>query len=341
MSNAVRFKYVNVPRQQGELARLKVVQGPDYGAIYVIVGQRATIGRGEDCDIFITDLKASRVHAEVFVSASGWAVRDKASANGILHNGKQVREAVLKLNDVITIGETTLEFTSSEVGTSMLVAPPRSIEQVQLEQKNLNDRKKKLGNVGLAALFGGGEESTSTGINKPNGASEGKKNNKTLLIVGAGLLLFFMLPGEDAPKKTTIAKRNQTDSARDLAAYLPKSDSNKTAEALFKEGFREYISGNFNRARTQFETVLQISPGHTLATMYLENCNKAINTEVKFHLNYGKKAHDSGKLKDAQSHYERIIRLLYRDQSNPSFKEATENLEKVKKEMSGGGSGNS
>jgi pSer/pThr/pTyr-binding forkhead associated (FHA) protein len=334
MSNAVRFKYVNVPRQQGELARLKVVQGPDYGAIYVIIGQRATIGRGEECDIFITDLKASRLHAEIFASASGWIVRDKSSANGILHNGKQAREAVLKLSDVITIGETTLEFTTSEAGTSMLVAPPRSIEQIHFEQKNLNDRKNKLGQVGLAALFGGGDLSAA------GGGAAGKKNSIIILISGAIMSVLFLIPNEDEKRPKAVKKAN-TESIRDLASYLPKGDTNKTSEAIFKEGFREYLTGNFNRARTQFETVLQISPGHALASIYLENCNKAINKEVKFHLDYGKKAHDSGKLKDAQSHYERIIRLLYRDQANPSFKEATENLEKVKKDITGGGSGTS
>src|SRR4051794_5511213 len=109
MGNAVRFKQTNVPRQQGEQARLKVVQGPDYGAIYVLVAGRATIGRGEDNDVLISDLKASRLHAEFTLTQVGWLVRDKGSANGIMFNGKATREAKLKTGDTITLGETTLE----------------------------------------------------------------------------------------------------------------------------------------------------------------------------------------------------------------------------------------
>ena len=48
MPNAVRFKQLSLERQKGELARFKVVQGPDYGAIYVITGTKALIGRGEE-----------------------------------------------------------------------------------------------------------------------------------------------------------------------------------------------------------------------------------------------------------------------------------------------------
>ena len=54
MPNAIRFKQTQVSRQNGELARLKVVQGPDYGAVYVICGARATIGRGYVSEVSVS-----------------------------------------------------------------------------------------------------------------------------------------------------------------------------------------------------------------------------------------------------------------------------------------------
>src|SRR4051812_191240 len=111
MTSVVKFKLSNVPRQQGELARLKILQGPDYGSVYVLTGPRAAVGRGEDCDAMLTDLKASRRHAEfIFVQGLGWKVKDLGSSNGILHNGTNTREAMLKSSDTIGLGETTLEF---------------------------------------------------------------------------------------------------------------------------------------------------------------------------------------------------------------------------------------
>ena len=76
-------------------------------------------------------------------------------------------------------------------------------------------------------------------------------------------------------------------------------------------------------------------PGHRLATIYLENANKSIEDEVRFHMEKGKKGLKSGKLKDAKGHYEAILRLLYRDQSSASFIEAKDQLKIVGQEMLG------
>jgi pSer/pThr/pTyr-binding forkhead associated (FHA) protein len=332
MANALRFKHTNAPRQSGELARLKVIQGPDFGAVYVLTGPKVSIGRGEENDIVISDLKASRNHAEVFTTTAGWMIKDKGSSNGILFNGKATREAKLKINDTVTMGETTLEFTTSEVGTMMLVAPPRTMAQVQAEQKLLQERQEKMGAMGLAGLFGAGSASSP---GPPQAGGGLFKNKRALAIIGVGVVLFFVLGDENKPAKPA-GKKQDSDAARDLAAYLPNNpEVGKASETLFKDGLREYFLGNYNRARTQFETVLQISPGHAMATLYLENCDLAVKNEVKVHLEYGKKSSGSGKLRDARAHYERVMRLLHKDQTNPAYIEAKEQFEKVLKEIRG------
>ena len=320
----MRFKQLSVGRQIGEQARFKVVQGPDYGATYVITGPKALIGRGEENDVVISDLKASRVHAELSAIAGGWIVRDKGSANGILHNGRATREAKIVIGDTVTLGETTLEFSTSEAGTQMLVAPPRSMEQIQGDQASLNQRKKKLGAMGI---FSGGDTSTST-----PGTPAAQKNKRLLLLGGVAALGLLFFLGEDPPAKKS--KKKGTD-PKNLAAFLPDVPYNKEVDMIFKDGLREYFSKNYSRARTQFETVLQISPGHNLATLYLENCAKEVESEIKVHLEYGKKAFDAGKLRDARGHYARVMRLLHKDQSNPAYIESKEQLEKVNKVISG------
>ena len=114
-----------------------------------------------------------------------------------------------------------------------------------------------------------------------------------------------------------------------MAAYLPGAGPNKTAESIFKDGLREYLAGNYNRARTQFETVLQISPTHSMANLYLEKCTTSVRDEVKAQLGFAKKAVDAGKLRDARARYDRVMRLLYKDQSNSSYIEAKEQFQKV------------
>lgn len=320
MKNAQKFKFTDVQRQNGETARLKVIHGPDAGALYVILGNSASIGRGEDCDVIISDLKASRLHAQVSRSSGGWQIQDLGSSNGILHNGKATRSERLILNDTFTVGETLFEFTSSDVGTMMLVAPPRSFAQVQAEQKQMEEHHQKM---------------ASMGMNGPGAAG-----NSRVLIYGVAIAILAFLLFSGGEKPVRQSKPVKREDSRDLASYLPKGNPevNRAADTLFKDGLREYLDGNYNRARTQFETVLQISPGHPLATIYTENCDIAIKNEVTRHLENGKKAFTAGKLRDARAHYERIVRLLYRDQSNPGFIEAKDQLEKVTAALRDGGS---
>lgn len=322
MANALKFKQANVPRQPNELARFKVVAGPDFGAVFVIINRQVSIGRGEENDLVILDLKASRVHAQIFAGSTGWEIRDLGSANGITYNGKQVRSAQLKLKDTVAIGETVLEFMTFEAATQVLMGPPRSLSQVQADQANRT-------NLQPWAVVGG----MAASLPPSAGASKSKSvNPKVLLLVVLGIgSLFFFDTNEPKPKKP----KSKGEPNRDLAAYLPTSDPpvvKKSVDLFFKSGFREFNQGNYLRAKTQFETVLQMSPGHPLATLYLENCDKQIEDEVKFHLEYGKKSYTAGKLKEARGHFEAILRLLFKDQSNPAFLEAKDQLEKLAKE---------
>ena len=314
MGNALKFRYTDVPRQNGELARFKVVQGPDYGSVFVIVGPRATIGRGEICDIMVSDLKASRVHAELFNTSSGWVVKDMGSANGISYNGKSTTQATMALNDTLSLGETTLEFVTAEAGTQFLISPARTFGQVQNDQV----QQQKVRSQALSAANGGGSSS------------------RLLLIGGVGLALFLWMSGDNSPEpKKKKRESSSIATTEDLSAFLVKPQPNKTADTLFKDGMREYYDKNYNRARTQFETVLQIMPGHDQAVLYLENSNAAIKEEVKLNLSGGKQAYTAGRLRDSKGHFRRVMLLLYKDQTNPAYIEAEEQFKKIVKEISG------
>lgn len=327
MANAIRFKGTNVPRQPRESGRLKVVSGPDRGALYVLVSNRFTIGRGEDCDIVISDLKASRLHGMGSLTAGAWTLKDGGSSNGIVVNGKSVRELRLKLGDVFTLGETLLEYVSPEAGTMLLRAPAKRLEEVLLEQKKMALQRGRVAAIGLASVF----QSGPSGSPSADGSSS-KARPIVMGVVGLGVLAFLLMPNGEvkAPKQ---AKK---EGDKKLADYLPSvGETNKTATAFFKEGYRDYLVGNFNRARNQFETVLQIVPNHTLATLYLQNCVRAINSQVRFHFETAKKAEDSGKYKEAKAHYEAVLRLLYKDQSSADYIKAKDYLEKLMKDLVG------
>jgi hypothetical protein len=251
-------------------------------------------------------------------------VRDLGSANGILHNGKVTRSANVRTGDTVTFGETTLEFMGSESATMMLVAPPSDLGRLQANQAAFEAQRQKVRTFGASG---------------PRPAAAGGDNKRALLYGGAALglaALFYF--GDSGPVAKARKAKKPGLYAEDLSKYLPPTDTSmsKPVEQFFKTGFREYMAGNYLRAKAQFQTVLQMTPGHPLATIYLENCDKRIEHEVSFHLERGKKSLAASKLRDAKGHYEATLRILFQDQSNPAFKEAQDQLDKVMKELNGG-----
>jgi hypothetical protein len=212
----------------------------------------------------------------------------------------------------------------------MLTAPPRNAQQVSAERDSMKAHLERVRNLGKP-----GHASPAPS------ASLGGLNPKILAAVAAGVVVVLFLGEGEKSKPLSKGKKAGVDATRDLASYLPPAQgagaTGKTAEMFFKSGFREYREKNYIRAKSQFELVLQIAPDHQLAKMYIDNCNKAIDDEVAFHLDRGKKSLSAGRLKEAKGHYESVTRLLFFDQSNPAFAEARDQLESVRKSMQEGG----
>lgn len=327
---ALKFRQANLPRQAGELARLKIVQGPDYGSVFVVTANRVTLGRGDDNDIILADLKASRVHAELISTPDGWQMSDKGSANGILYNGKFVRMVSLRSGEVVSIGETTLEFVTAQAGTMVLMAPPKAALAARSEQAAFTAKKAEVRALGK---IGGGKR-----VARAPGKSGGARG-MVMIAVAVAVFAFLFLGDDKKPVRSSQGKGDQNnDPTRALASVNAPARSenasiNKSAEMFFRAGFREFTAGNYFRARTQFETVLQIVPGHQLARLYLDNCNREIEDIVKADLQRGKKSQEAGKLKEARGHYQEVMRLLDKNQTSDEFKEAKEGLDSVEKEM--------
>lgn len=312
-----KYKNSDVVRQPGELARVRVIFGSDLGAIHVISVAKVTIGRGEDNEILLPDLKASRKHAEFIFDGMQWGLKDLGSANGLLVNGLLTRKTLLRSGDHIQIGESVVEFLSADASTQMLKAPMKDIQQVQKEHAVHNQNH--------------GQANAAMG-EAPKADAKKKKIRIVAVAVLAVLGVLMMLP---TPKKKPSVKKDEK-KERDLASYMPEAEYevlNKTAAPFMREGMRELRERNFLRARLQFETVLQMSPGHPLATLLLQNSTIAINEEIEKHLLRAETSKKWGKLRDSKSHYEAVLRLLNRDQTNPSFIQAKEDLENIIKMM--------
>ena len=82
------------------------------GRAFRMVKPTLTIGRLPECELVLDDPGASRQHARIRRTESGFVITDLGSTNGTLVNGRQIQEQALQDGDTITIGETDLEFRS-------------------------------------------------------------------------------------------------------------------------------------------------------------------------------------------------------------------------------------
>jgi ABC-type multidrug transport system ATPase subunit len=157
-----------VPRQQeGNLATsmLKILRP---GRTDVPAGS-VKIGRATDNDIVIPDVLASRHHATLIPSPGGTEIRDNKSINGTFVNGQRVDSAVLRDNDVVTIGNVDLVFSRGTLArrTETEAATRTGGLDVYGVTWTIEGNKTLLDNISLSARPG-----TLTAIIGPSGAGK-------------------------------------------------------------------------------------------------------------------------------------------------------------------------
>lgn len=79
-------------------------------AEFLMESPLAVFGRGSNCDVVLTEKKASRKHFEIRKQGLSFILKDLNSANGTQVNGKPVQEQELVSGDVIQIGEAKIQF---------------------------------------------------------------------------------------------------------------------------------------------------------------------------------------------------------------------------------------
>ena len=97
------------------LVLLRVVQGAEPGKGYQITQTPLTIGRDKICTISINDSRMSRQHAAFYYLVPDFFVKDLASTNGVMVNGRKIKQVKLNSGDQILMGGTMFEFIISRL----------------------------------------------------------------------------------------------------------------------------------------------------------------------------------------------------------------------------------
>jgi pSer/pThr/pTyr-binding forkhead associated (FHA) protein len=95
---------------------LTILNGDQSGTQFVLSIRPLAIGRDPSRDIQVTDPKVSRKHAMVRHDEGNYMIAPSTKAlNGVVVNGDAIEdEARLRHGDIITLGETDLQFTMSD-----------------------------------------------------------------------------------------------------------------------------------------------------------------------------------------------------------------------------------
>ncbi len=105
--------------------KLCLIKGNPKGKTVEVPAGTLKVGRAEDSDLIIASTRVSRHHCEVVNEGTRLVVRDKASANGTLVNGKKVHEQVLQAGDELQIGPLTFTVEINGVRQRPAATPPR------------------------------------------------------------------------------------------------------------------------------------------------------------------------------------------------------------------------
>jgi len=159
MMKYARFSAEGVTRMS---LQFLVLSGPDAGRVFTLqVGPDLMLGRAQQVYYRLTDPRASRKHCRVILEADQVTILDNGSSSGTFINGTRVTRQVIKLGDVVRVGDSELRLQMGDFPLELAMAnvqatspPPASaIPQVQ-KLETLTG--KKLGHYEIMQPIGAG-----------------------------------------------------------------------------------------------------------------------------------------------------------------------------------------
>ncbi len=207
--------------------QLLALDGPAKGTKIDLNTRKITrLGKKEDNDLCLDDPTVSRYHAEIHFTADSYLLKDLGSTNGTMINGTKVREAFLSPGDILTVGNSSVEFQTFD-------------ERVRIEP------------------------STSTSFGEAVGKSRKLRQIFGILERIAPTLATVIIEGETGTGKELIAQGIHDNSLRKAKPFVVFDCSSVSPNLIESELFG-HVKGSFTGAIKDRKGAFESANGGTL-----------------------------------------------------------------------------
>lgn len=326
---------------QAAESKWTVVSGPMKGSVRLLNLPRFSVGRSPECEfVVVNDPKCSRKHAAVACSLDGCEVISLNDSNLVLVNGKEIERARLNDGDIVTFGETEIQYNSTSThagGTS---------EEPEVQLAVVREPQARGGGGASHAYPIPAQEyaapQPAMAYRPPRRAKNKKPSGgagRLIIYVVLGLIIFYL--ASPSPKKkaaTALRTEQQIQADIETANKLKESSENASMKRLdtsvtgrqaqenYVRGFRDYKKGQYERSLISFQACLALNPQHVLCNRYLRLGQRKFNEIVQYEIVLGRKYRDQNQFQACRAAFRNVMYMV-KDANSPAFKEAKANYE--------------
>jgi hypothetical protein len=307
---------------QASESKWTVVSGPMKGSVRLMNTQRFTVGRSPECEfVVINDPKCSRQHATIVCTSDGCEVISMNDKNLVLVNGRAQERAVLHDGDVVTFGETEIQYNS----TSM----PTGFENARLNLVPAG---------GAAPAYPGSPMPRSRSSRRGQARSGGNPMRIVIYGVVGLFLLLIILPSVSKKKPTPLRNEQQIQADLEAANKIKESSevalqkrwndsmTSRQAQENYVRGFRDYQKGQYEHAIISFQACLALNPAHALCNRYFRLSQRKFNELIQYEVVLGRKYRDQNQFSACRAAFRNVM-FMVKDANSPTYKEARANYE--------------
>ncbi|MDO9181651.1 MAG: FHA domain-containing protein [Bacteriovorax sp.] len=316
------------PSVPGTHYRFLCMTGPNKGKVYYLIGKRIIIGRGENADIQIGDVKISREHAELSFSDHSYTITDLGAQNGIVVNDNKVKQKKLEDSEKVVIGQTVFKYNIIIIANTEIALVSDGNSRALTKDAKLNKNKIQLKSNG---------NSNDTPSQKTS--AEKKTSPKVLIMGGVVVLVLYVLLGKYDSAKVVKAKKSKYVSDFYNVELVSKkishddSDSKKKLDSYIHSGRREFGEGNYFRAMEDFRLALLISPNDGHASFYLSKAKQRLDEDIEKNFLKGKQEYESKKLQASIVSYCSVVQLIQNYPNDERYKNAMLKISAIESEL--------